>query len=98
MPFVWIFYDISKDAARTRTAKMCKKAGLRRIQKSIFLGNITDRNIALLTQAIQQKINPISDRLLVLPDDKTALKRIKAYGQLTTKSIAEFWTRRVSFV
>ena len=98
MPYVWIFYDITKDAVRNRIAKMCKKAGLRRIQKSIFFGNVTDANIQLLIHMLQQKINPASDRIAVLPDDKTVFKRLKAFGQLTTKGIADFWSRRVSFV
>jgi CRISPR-associated protein Cas2 len=98
MPYIWIFYDISKDAVRTRTAKLCKKAGLRRMQKSVFFGNITDFNTQLLTQAIHQKINPLTDRLAVLPDDKTVFQRLKAFGQVTTKGFADLWHRRIGFV
>lgn len=98
MAYVWLFYDISKDAARNRIAKLCKKAGLRRIQKSIFFGDLTDFNSQLLVQAIHLKINPVTDRFLVLPDDKTVFKRLKAFGQVTTKGFSELWHRRVSFV
>ena len=98
MAYVWIFYDISKDAARNRIAKLCKKAGLRRIQKSIFFGELTDFNIQLLVQGIRLKINSVTDRFLVLPDDKTVFKRLKAFGQVTTKEFSNLWHRRVSFV
>jgi CRISPR-associated protein Cas2 len=98
MPYIWIFYDISKDAARTRIAKLCKKSGLKRIQKSVFFGNMTDFNIQLLVNAIHPKINAVTDRFVVLPDDKSVFKRLKAFGQVTTKTFADFWHRRISFV
>ena len=98
MAYVWLFYDISKDATRNRIAKLCKKSGLRRIQKSVFFGNVTDFNIQLLVQAIRAKINPLTDRLVILPDDKTVFKRLKSFGQVTNKAFADFWHRRISFV
>lgn len=98
MPFIWIFYDISKNAARTRIAKMCKRAGLRRVQKSVFFGRITDINAQLLIQALHKKIDPLTDRLAILPDDKTVFQRLKSFGQLTTKGISDFWTQRVRFI
>ncbi len=33
----WVVYDIVNDKVRTKVAKECKKAGLIRVQKSIFL-------------------------------------------------------------
>ena len=98
MPYVWLFYDISKDATRTRIAKMCKKAGLKRVQKSVFFGKLTDMNIQLLLQNARPRINPQTDRFIVLPDDKTVFQRLKALGQVTTKAFADFWHRRISFV
>jgi CRISPR-associated protein Cas2 len=98
MAYIWLFYDISKDAARTRIAKLCKKAGLKRIQKSVFFGNMTDFNIQLLTNAIHNKINPSTDRFVVLPDDKSVFKRLKAFGQITSKTFGDFWHRRIAFV
>jgi CRISPR-associated protein Cas2 len=98
MAFIWIFYDISKDAARNHISKMCKRAGLRRIQKSVFFGNIPDVNVQLLMHTLHKRINPLTDRLLILPDDKTVLKRLKAFGQLTNKGMSDFWTRRIHFI
>ncbi|MBW1728438.1 MAG: CRISPR-associated endonuclease Cas2, partial [Deltaproteobacteria bacterium] len=37
---VWILYDIVDDKARTKVAKACKKYGLIRVQKSVFLGKL----------------------------------------------------------
>jgi CRISPR-associated protein Cas2 len=98
MAYIWIFYDISKNAARIRIAKLCKKAGLRRVQKSVFFGNVRDNDVQILTQSLHKKINPLTDRLAILPDDKTVFKRLKAYGQLTTHTLKDLWTRRINFV
>ena len=38
--YTWIIYDISNDKARNKTAKLCKHLGLRRVQKSVFLGKV----------------------------------------------------------
>ena len=98
MPYIWIFYDITKNTTHTTIAKMIKKTGLKRVQKSVFFGQATDVNIQLLIHTVSQKINHKTDRFAVLPDDKSVFKRLKAFGQLTTKHLADFWTRRVSFV
>ena len=98
MPYVWLFYDISKNASRTHIAKLCKKAGLRRMQKSVFFGNLPDFKIQLLIQNVRPRINPQTDRFIVLPDDKTVFQRLKALGQVTAKAFGEFWHRKVSFV
>ena len=98
MPYVWLFYDISKNAARTHIAKLCKKAGLRRMQKSVFFGNLTEHNIQLLLHNVRPRINPQTDRFLILPDDKTVFQRLKALGQVTTKMFTDVWHRRIGFV
>jgi len=36
----WVMYDIEIDKSRTKVAKLCKQAGLYRVQFSVFLGTI----------------------------------------------------------
>ena len=36
----WVMYDIKSDRARTKIAKACERAGLHRVQYSVFLGTI----------------------------------------------------------
>jgi CRISPR-associated protein Cas2 len=36
---IWVMYDIKKDKARTKVAQLCKKAGLYRVQYSVFLAS-----------------------------------------------------------
>ena len=37
---IWVIYDISDDKTRSRVAKECKRYGLERVQKSVFLGKL----------------------------------------------------------
>jgi len=37
---MWVIYDISDDRVRNKIAKECKKYGLERVQKSVFLGRL----------------------------------------------------------
>ncbi len=37
---VWVLYDIKADRARAKAAKVCKQAGLYRVQHSCFLGSL----------------------------------------------------------
>ncbi len=37
---VWVLYDIKADRARAKAAKVCKLAGLYRVQHSCFLGSL----------------------------------------------------------
>jgi CRISPR-associated protein Cas2 len=98
MTYIWVFYDITKDALRTRIAKLCKKSGLKRVQKSVFFGKISATDLHMLTRILHKNINPMTDRIAILPDDKTVFKRLNAFGQVTTKGISDFWTRRINFI
>lgn len=51
---VWIIYDISKNKVRSRVAKECKKAGLIRVQQSVFLGRVDINRFDELADAICQ--------------------------------------------
>ena len=42
---VWFIYDISDDRARRKIIKIALRAGLYRVQKSVFLGNIEKNNM-----------------------------------------------------
>ncbi len=42
---VWFLYDIVDNKRRNKVIKMAKEYGLSRVQKSVFLGNITKNRI-----------------------------------------------------
>lgn len=60
-------YDISNNRSRRWVAKYCKRSGLLRVQKSIFLGQLTKATKDQLIADIQPFVDPKRDRLFVVP-------------------------------
>jgi len=54
---VWIIYDIVADKPRGRIAKLCKEAGLYRVQKSVFLGTIERNRLDELRLQVEEQID-----------------------------------------
>ncbi len=84
---VWILYDIEKDKARNKIAKLCKQAGLYRVQFSVFLGTINDNQKDTLQLQIQELINPENDKVYIFPMSKDELKNTALLGQAFDKSL-----------
>ena len=81
----FLCYDISDNKIRRRIAKYLEKAGLHRVQKSIFFGKAYKPQQML---KIAQKISEImgeddyfDDSILLIPIDQTALKGVTIYGE-----------------
>ena len=78
---VWILYDITKDKARSKVAKTCKKYGLIRVQKSAFLGKLKSNRLDELGEKCRDLINEDTDSLYVFPFCQEDFKNIKVLGQ-----------------
>lgn len=65
---VLIFYDIEDNRKRERIAKMLLKAGLTRIQYSVFLGDLRTENMVLLIARLKArwKDAPPGDKLYTM--------------------------------
>lgn len=53
----WVFYDISEDSARNKVASLCLDYGLMRLQKSVFCGDISTRELDELAGKIRNVID-----------------------------------------
>lgn len=84
---VWAIYDIQKNRIRTRVAKLCKQAGLYRVQKSVFLGE-TDKN-RLDELALQSKnvIDVDNDSVYIFPMCEPDFKKVILLGQAFDKDL-----------
>lgn len=51
-----VIYDISDDDTRLKVAKICKRFGLSRIQKSAFLGELTSSKRKELTLKLRKTL------------------------------------------
>lgn len=94
---VWVLYDIVDDKARTKTAKVCKQAGLYRVQFSCFLGSLTPNQKDTLQLKISDLINEDTDRVYVFPMSKGELQQTALLGQAFDKKLVTDEIRALFF-
>lgn len=84
---IWILYDIQNDKARTKAAKLCKQAGLYRVQYSVFLGTMTGNLKDTLALQLEDLIDPDIDKVYIFPMNKAELKDTLLLGQAFDKQL-----------
>lgn len=84
---VWVLYDIEKDKARNKASKACKKAGLYRVQYSVFLGTLDGAEKDELALELEELINPDNDKVYIFPMSKNELKSTHLIGQAFDKKL-----------
>ena len=79
-----ICYDISKNSLRATCGKKIIESGLDRINKSVYLGTISDSSLTKLetelAQLIKQKGSP-KDSLIILPVNTSSVQQMRIYGR-----------------
>jgi CRISPR-associated protein Cas2 len=84
----WVVYDIKNDKVRSKVAKICKKYGLYRVQKSVFLGTLENENEKeSLEIEISDLINHDIDSVYIFPMSKRELKQTVLLGQAFDKKL-----------
>lgn len=78
---VWVVYDIVVDKIRNKVAKECKKAGLYRVQKSIFLGRLNWNRFDELGEKCLELIDTKTDSVYIFPFSQENFRRISVLGQ-----------------
>lgn len=84
---VWVIYDIKKDKPRNKVAKLCKQAGLYRVQKSVFLGTLEDNDKDTLELQFYECLDPKTDSIYIFPMSKNELKQTVLLGQAFDKKL-----------
>ena len=78
-----ICYDISNNSLRTKLGRKIIESGLDRINKSVYLGSISESSLTTLEQwlanLLQQKGAP-QDSLIVIPVGADQIQRMRIYG------------------
>lgn len=75
----WVVYDISSNRARTRVARRCLDAGLYRVQRSVFLGDLpADRADAVL--AFSLSVIGETDSVYLFPMCRADFGRVRTAG------------------
>lgn len=84
---IWVLYDITDNKARSRIAKYCKQAGLYRVQKSVFLGELNEHEKDELELKVEDELNQETDSLYLFPMSKNELKQTVLLGQAFDKQL-----------
>ncbi|MDZ7262788.1 MAG: CRISPR-associated endonuclease Cas2 [candidate division KSB1 bacterium] len=84
---VWVVYDIEDDKVRNRVAKACKNAGIYRVQKSVFLGELNPNQTDELSLKIQHLVDENKDSVYVFPMCKDDFSKVKLIGQAFDKEL-----------
>ena len=77
----WVMYDIVEDKIRNRIVKICKNAGLYRVQYSVFLGDIEENEIDEIKLRIEDLVNLKTDSVYVFPMTKSNFNKAGLIGQ-----------------
>ena len=84
---VWVIYDITSDKTRRKVIKVTKKAGLYRVQKSVFLGTINRNALDELSLAIDDLINAKKDSVYIFPLCNGDFQKVILKGQAFDKNL-----------
>ncbi len=83
----WVMYDIEIDKSRSKVAKLCKQAGLYRVQFSVFLGTIDANQKDTLQLQIESLIDEETDSVYIFPMSKSELQATVLLGKAFDKKL-----------
>jgi CRISPR-associated protein Cas2 len=83
----WVLYDIEDDTVRTKVAKLCKQAGLYRVQYSVFLGTLESNQKDVLELQIEEIVDKGKDSVYIFPMSKSELKATVLMGRAFDKNL-----------
>lgn len=76
----WVIYDIAGDKRLRRISKLCRRAGLRQVQKSVYAGVLSQNQVLALREALIREIKSNEDRVLLLPVTEQSIKASVTLG------------------
>ncbi len=94
---VWTIYDISDDKIRNKVIRFCKNAGLYRVQKSVFLGNVERNRIDELHLQCENVIDESTDSLYIFQMCQEDFKKVKTAGNAFDKDLVSDKTLSMFF-
>jgi CRISPR-associated protein Cas2 len=94
---IWVLYDIENDRNRTKVAKVCKQAGLYRVQLSCFLGTLTPNEKDTLRLRLESLIDETRDRVYIFPMSRAELQQTVLLGQAFDKDLVTDEVRALFF-
>ena len=84
---LWAIYDIRDDRTRSKIARICKRFGLYRVQKSVFLGTIEANRLDELFLISAELIDEEKDSVYFFPMCEKDFKQTRTLGQAFDKKL-----------
>jgi len=84
---VWVIYDIQENKPRNKIAKACISAGIYRVQKSVFLGELNLNQVDELALKIKGLIDEDNDSVYIFPMCREDFEKVKLLGQAFDKEM-----------
>lgn len=94
---VWVLYDIKNDRVRTYVSKLCKQAGLYRVQYSCFLGSLNSNEKDSLEIEIEAVIDEENDKVYIFQMNRNQLKECRMLGQAFDEKLVTDEVRSLFF-
>jgi CRISPR-associated endonuclease Cas2 len=89
MALYWAVYDISKNKNRTAVVGVLKNRGFVRVQKSVFLGNVS-RNVAeMVALDTRPHLSHETDALFLFPACASCFEARIIHGRLDDERVKE---------
>ena len=79
--YVFVIYDIPSPRRLKKAARLCETNGLRRIQKSVYLGRLPPPRLISLREEALRMLSPDDDKFLMIPIRKDDLAASVDLGQ-----------------
>jgi len=80
-------YDIQNDKTRNKVAKACEEIGIYRVQKSVFLGELSKSQVREIATFIEDIINADKDSVYIFPMSRDDFDNCKLLGQAFDKDL-----------
>jgi CRISPR-associated protein Cas2 len=77
----WVLYDIRHDGRRGKAARSCLRAGLYRVQQSVFLGRLAGHQLDELAVELGALIDPGCDSVYAFPMCQPDFAKVILLGQ-----------------
>ena len=85
-----IIYDIKETKNRNNVIKKLQHYGLKRIQKSAFMGNLTQNYKEELIKTLEENIICPKDSIIIIPVCNACQEKIITQGTTLTYTEAEY--------
>jgi CRISPR-associated protein Cas2 len=86
----WVIYDITGNALRGKVAARCKNYGLRRVQKSAFLGPLTRNRAEMLAIELRDLVTGTGEQcIFIIPSCKSCFGAKDIIGHFDEEAVTE---------